>query len=82
MSGSNKDSKLEGTEKVLDKRTTLLRPPEPDPNKAPIEHTVEVTPLAVLGEVSRQHENHHFSLHPERCYHMKAHHDRYTKHTS
>ncbi|PTB67905.1 Thioesterase/thiol ester dehydrase-isomerase [Trichoderma citrinoviride] len=50
MSGSDKDSKLEGTEKVLDKRTTLLRPPAPDPNKAPIEHTVEVTPLAVLGE--------------------------------
>lgn len=45
---------MEGTEKVLDKRTTLLRPPEPDANKAPIENTVEVTPLAVLGEVSLQ----------------------------
>jgi hypothetical protein len=55
MSDDNKESpKLEGTEKVLDKRTTLLRPPEPDPNKAPIENTVEVTPLAVLGEVSLQ----------------------------
>ncbi|KAH0495336.1 hypothetical protein TgHK011_008895 [Trichoderma gracile] len=51
MSGRDtEEAKVEGTEKVLDKRTTLLRPPEPDPNKAPIEHTVEVTPLAVLGE--------------------------------
>ncbi|KAL6796960.1 thioesterase-like superfamily domain-containing protein [Trichoderma sp. SZMC 28012] len=49
MSGSDKETKLEGTEKVLDKRTTLLRPPEPDASKAPIENTVEVTPLAVLG---------------------------------
>ncbi|PNP49809.1 hypothetical protein THARTR1_09577 [Trichoderma harzianum] len=49
MSDSDKDTKLEGTEKVLDKRTTLLRPPEPDASKAPIENTVEVTPLAVLG---------------------------------
>ncbi|KAH6605166.1 acyl-CoA thioesterase II [Trichoderma cornu-damae] len=48
--GGKEASKMEGTEKVLDKRTTLLRPPEPDPNKAPIENTVEVTPLAVLGE--------------------------------
>lgn len=54
MSGSDKDTKLEGTEKVLDKRTTLLRPPEPDANKAPIENTVEVTPLAVLGPVRRR----------------------------
>lgn len=54
MSGSDKDAKMEGTEKVLDKRTTLLRPPEPDPNKSPIENTVEVTPLAVLGEVRRR----------------------------
>ncbi|RFU75834.1 acyl- thioesterase ii [Trichoderma arundinaceum] len=46
----NAAPKVEGTEKVLDKRTTLLRPPEPDPNKAPIENTVEVTPLEVLGE--------------------------------
>lgn len=55
MSDGDKEAlKMEGTEKVLDKRTTLLRPPEPDPNKAPIENTVEVTPLAVLGEVSLQ----------------------------
>lgn len=52
LSSSEKEaSNMEGTEKVLDKRTTLLRPPEPDQNKAPIENTVEVTPLAVLGEV-------------------------------
>ncbi|CAG9995079.1 unnamed protein product [Clonostachys byssicola] len=30
-------------------RPTLLRPPEPDPNKSPIEHVLEVTELAVLG---------------------------------
>ncbi|KAK3330619.1 thioesterase-like superfamily-domain-containing protein [Apodospora peruviana] len=30
-------------------RSTLLRPPPPDPNKAPIENTLEVTELAVLG---------------------------------
>lgn len=53
MSDGNKEAPMmEGTEKVLDKRTTLLRPPETDPNKAPVENTVEVTPLAVLGEVS------------------------------
>ncbi|KAM0246200.1 hypothetical protein ACHAQJ_010301 [Trichoderma viride] len=51
MSDGDKEApKMEGTEKVLDKRTTLLRPPEPDTNKSPIENTVEVTPLAVLGE--------------------------------
>ncbi|KAL7800005.1 thioesterase-like superfamily domain-containing protein [Trichoderma ceciliae] len=51
MSAGNKETpKMEGTEKVLEQRTTLLRPREPDPNKAPIENTVEVTPLAVLGE--------------------------------
>ncbi|KAL7930042.1 thioesterase-like superfamily domain-containing protein [Trichoderma chlorosporum] len=49
MSGSGKDANMEEAEKVLDKRTTLLRPPEPDPSKAPIENTVEVTPLGVLG---------------------------------
>ncbi|KAK3985700.1 acyl-coenzyme A thioesterase 8 [Cladorrhinum sp. PSN332] len=30
-------------------RSTLLRPPPPDPNKAPIENVLEVTELAVLG---------------------------------
>ncbi|KAK3940576.1 Thioesterase/thiol ester dehydrase-isomerase [Diplogelasinospora grovesii] len=30
-------------------RPTLVRPPPPDPNKAPIENVLEVTELAVLG---------------------------------
>ncbi|KAH7316631.1 acyl-CoA thioesterase II [Stachybotrys elegans] len=30
-------------------RVTLIRPPPPDPNKAPIESVLEVTELAVLG---------------------------------
>ncbi|UKZ82368.1 hypothetical protein TrVFT333_010156 [Trichoderma virens FT-333] len=50
---------MEGTEKVLDKRTTLLRPPEPDPSKSPIENTVEVTPLAVLGPSAAGHLHQH-----------------------
>ncbi|KAK0703036.1 thioesterase-like superfamily-domain-containing protein [Lasiosphaeria miniovina] len=33
----------------MDDRTTLLRPPPPDPSKAPIENVLEVTELAVLG---------------------------------
>lgn len=33
----------------MDNRATLLRPPPPDPNKAPIENVLEVTELAVLG---------------------------------
>lgn len=32
-------------------RATLLRPPEADPEKAPIETVVEVTALGVLGPV-------------------------------
>ncbi|KAH8886765.1 Thioesterase/thiol ester dehydrase-isomerase [Thozetella sp. PMI_491] len=34
----------------MSERTTLLRPPPPDPNKAPIENVLEVTELAVLGK--------------------------------
>ncbi|EGX94890.1 acyl-CoA thioesterase II [Cordyceps militaris CM01] len=37
------------TKPPWDERTTLLRPPPPDPNKAPIENVLEVTELAVLG---------------------------------
>lgn len=33
-------------------RPTLLRPPEPDKNKAPIENVLEVTELKALGPVS------------------------------
>lgn len=33
-------------------RTTLLRPPPEDPNKAQIENALDVTELAVLGPVS------------------------------
>ncbi|KAK0671201.1 putative acyl-coenzyme A thioesterase [Cercophora samala] len=33
----------------MENRATLLRPPPPDPNKAPIENVLEVTELAVLG---------------------------------
>ncbi|KOS20874.1 Acyl-coenzyme A thioesterase 8 [Escovopsis weberi] len=33
----------------LAQRTTLMRPPARDPGKAPIEHTVEVSELSVLG---------------------------------
>ena len=32
-------------------RPTLLRPPEPDDSKAPIENVLEVTELKVLGPV-------------------------------
>lgn len=39
------------TKPLWDERTTLLRPPPPDPNKAPIENVLEVTELAVLGPV-------------------------------
>ncbi|OAA67622.1 acyl-CoA thioesterase II [Cordyceps fumosorosea ARSEF 2679] len=37
------------TKPAWDERTTLLRPPPPDPNKAPIENVLEVTELAILG---------------------------------
>ena len=33
-------------------RSTLLKTPPDDPNKAPIENALEVTDLAVLGPVS------------------------------
>lgn len=36
----------------MEERTTLLRPPPDDPNKAPIENVLEVTELGVLGPVS------------------------------
>lgn len=39
----------------LNERPTLLRPPEPDPKKAPIENVLEVTELAALGPVSFYH---------------------------
>lgn len=39
------------TKPPWDERTTLLRPPPPDPNKAPIENVLEVTELAILGPV-------------------------------
>jgi hypothetical protein len=35
----------------IEERVTLLRPPEPDPNKAPIENALEVTQLGVIGPV-------------------------------
>lgn len=35
----------------MNDRSTLLRPPPDDPNKAPIENVLEVTELAVLGPV-------------------------------
>lgn len=34
---------------MRDERVTLLRPPEPDTTKAPIENTLEVTQMGVLG---------------------------------
>lgn len=34
---------------MADHRSTLLRPPPPDPTQAPIENVLEVTELAVLG---------------------------------
>lgn len=36
-----------------EERVTILRPPEPDPKKAPIENVLEITELSVLGPVSR-----------------------------
>ena len=36
---------------TMEQRSTLLRQPPPDPNKAPIENVLEVTELAVLGPV-------------------------------
>ncbi|KAG5922902.1 hypothetical protein E4U42_005157, partial [Claviceps africana] len=33
-----------------DDRSTLLRPPPPDPGKAPIENVLEVTEVGVLGQ--------------------------------
>lgn len=35
-----------------EERSTLLRPPPADPNKAPIENVLEVTEVGVLGPVS------------------------------
>lgn len=45
------NSPLQGFQKnnMRDDRTTILRPPEPDPSKAPIENVLEVTELGVLG---------------------------------
>ena len=37
---------------IMADRPTLLKPPEWDPNKAPIENVLDVTELAVLGPVS------------------------------
>lgn len=37
------------TAKMRDERTTLLRPPEPDKTKAPIENVLEVTEMGVMG---------------------------------
>ncbi|KAM3460374.1 hypothetical protein NHJ6243_005982 [Beauveria neobassiana] len=40
---------MSDTKPPWDERTTLLRPPPPNPHKAPIENVLEVTELAVLG---------------------------------
>lgn len=38
----------------IPERPTLLRAPEPDATKAPIENVLEVTELKVLGPVSTE----------------------------
>ena len=52
-------------------RSTLLRTPPDDPNKAPIENAIEVTELAVLGPVSHEFHslNHPYAAETERANH-------------
>lgn len=42
-----------------EQRATLLREPPPDPSKSPMENTLEVTELVVLGPVSISYRTGH-----------------------
>lgn len=53
--GTDYQRKKETTESMAreEQRSTLVRPPPADPDKAPIENVLDVTEVGVLGTVSQ-----------------------------